>query len=120
MNVSIVGSCYVGTTVAACFVDYGHEVTNIDIEEDIVAATNEDEAPIHEPELNDLVAEYGGDRLKATSDYTAVREMEVTFLALPIPSREDAVSTSTSWKRVCVRSARPSPRKTTHIWSSSS
>jgi len=89
MNVSIVGSGYVGTTVAACFADYGHEVTNIDIDEDIVAAINEGKAPIHEPGLDDLVAEYGGDRLAATSDYAAVRETDVTFLALPTPSRED-------------------------------
>jgi UDPglucose 6-dehydrogenase len=89
MNVSIVGSGYVGTTVAACFADYGHEVTNVDIDEDIVAAINAGEAPIHEPGLDELVAAHGGDRLRATADYAAVRETDVTFLALPTPSREN-------------------------------
>lgn len=89
MNVSIVGSGYVGTTVAACLADDGHEVTNVDVDEEVVAAINEGDAPIHEPGLDDLVAEYGGGRLRATTDYGAVRGTDVTFIALPTPARED-------------------------------
>ncbi|WP_158055600.1 UDP-glucose 6-dehydrogenase AglM [Halorussus halophilus] len=89
MNLSIVGSGYVGTTVAACFADLGHNVTNVDIDESIVARINDGGAPIHEPGLDDLVAEYGGDRLRATTDYDTIRETDVTFLALPTPSRDD-------------------------------
>ena len=89
MKLSIVGSGYVGTTVAACFADLGHSVTNIDIDEDIVEQLNDGQAPIHEPGLDDLVAEHGGTRLTATTDYGAVRETDATFLALPTPSRPD-------------------------------
>ncbi|MFW6003454.1 MAG: UDP-glucose 6-dehydrogenase AglM [Halanaeroarchaeum sp.] len=89
MDVSIVGSGYVGTTVAACFADLGHDVVNVDVDESIVAAINDGEAPIHEPGLDALVAEHAGDGLRATSEYGAVRETDVTFLALPTPSRED-------------------------------
>ncbi|WP_231186434.1 UDP-glucose 6-dehydrogenase AglM [Haladaptatus sp. DYF46] len=89
MELSIVGSGYVGTTVAACFADLGHSVTNIDIDEDIVERLNDGRAPIHEPGLDDLVAEHGGTRLTATTDYDAVRDTDATFLALPTPSRPD-------------------------------
>ena len=89
MNVSIVGSGYVGTTVAACLADDGHEVTNVDVDESVVAAINEGDAPIHEPGLDDLLAEHGGERLHATTDYGAVRDTDLTFLALPTPARED-------------------------------
>jgi UDPglucose 6-dehydrogenase len=89
MNVSIVGSGYVGTTVAACLADAGHEVVNIDIDEDVVQSLNDGNAPIHEPGLDDLVAEHGGERLRATTDYDAIRETDVTFLALPTPSNDD-------------------------------
>ncbi|ODR80568.1 UDP-glucose 6-dehydrogenase [Haladaptatus sp. W1] len=89
MELSIVGSGYVGTTVAACFADLGHSVTNIDIDEDIVEQLNDGQAPIHEPGLDELVAEHGGNRLTATTDYDAVRETDATFLALPTPSRAD-------------------------------
>ncbi|MFC7076953.1 UDP-glucose 6-dehydrogenase AglM [Haloarcula halophila] len=89
MHVSIVGSGYVGTTVAACLADFGHEVTNVDIDEGIVAAINDGESPIHEPGLDELVAEHGGDRLQATTDYGVVPETDLTMLALPTPSNED-------------------------------
>ena len=48
MDVSIVGSGYVGTTIAACLADVSHQVTNIDIDEDIVESLNAGESPIHE------------------------------------------------------------------------
>ncbi|MDH5021376.1 UDP-glucose 6-dehydrogenase AglM [Halobacterium rubrum] len=89
MRVSIVGSGYVGTTIAACFADLGHEVVNVDVDEDVVATINDGEAPIHEPGLEERIAEHAGGRLRATTDYDAVRETDVTFLALPTPSRED-------------------------------
>ncbi len=91
MNIAVVGSGYVGTTVAACFADLGHDVVAIDIDEDIVSRLNAGEAPIHEPGLDELVAEHAGEggRLRATTDYGAIRDCEATFLALPTPSRED-------------------------------
>jgi UDPglucose 6-dehydrogenase len=89
MNVSIVGSGYVGTTVAACLADLGHDVRTIDIDSERVDAINAGEAPIEEPELGDLVAAHGGSRLRATTDYDAVRATDVTFLALPTPANED-------------------------------
>jgi len=89
VNVSIVGSGYVGTTIAACFADLGHDVVNVDIDEDVVEAINDGRAPIHEPGLEERIAAQAGDGLHATTDYGAVRETDVTFLALPTPSRED-------------------------------
>jgi len=89
MHVSIVGSGYVGTTVAACLADLGHDVTNVDIDEDIVASINDGESPIHEPGLDELIDEHAGERLQATTDYDAIQETDVTFLALPTPSEED-------------------------------
>jgi UDPglucose 6-dehydrogenase len=89
MNVSIVGSGYVGTTVAACLADLGHEVTAIDIDRGIVESINAGETPIHEPGLAELVETHAGDRLRATTDHAALRDTDITFLALQTPSCED-------------------------------
>jgi len=89
MRISIVGSGYVGTTIAACFAAVGHDVVNVDIDEGIVASLNDGQPPIHEPGLDELVAEHAGDGLRATTDYAAVGETDVTFLALPTPAEED-------------------------------
>lgn len=89
MRVSIVGSGYVGTTIAACFAEFGHQVTNVDVDEDVVATINAGDTPIHEPYLDDLLAKHGGDRLTATTDYADLLDTDVTFLALPTPANED-------------------------------
>jgi UDPglucose 6-dehydrogenase len=93
MRISIVGSGYVGTTVAACFADLGHDVINIDIDESIVETINAGEAPIHEDGLPELIAAHAGPdgtgRLRATTDYAAVLDTDVTFLCLPTPQNDD-------------------------------
>ncbi|WP_439026693.1 UDP-glucose 6-dehydrogenase AglM [Haloarchaeobius sp. DT45] len=89
MNVSIIGSGYVGTTAAACLADFGHDVVNVDIDEDIVASINAGESPVHEPGLDELIAAHAGDRLRATTDYEEVLQTDVTFVAVGTPSRED-------------------------------
>jgi UDPglucose 6-dehydrogenase len=89
MDVSVIGSGYVGTTLAACLADLGHDVVAVDIDEDIVARLNEGEAPIHEPGLQPLLDAYTGSRLHATTDYDAVPETDLTFVTVQTPSRED-------------------------------
>ena len=94
MDVSIVGSGYVGTTVAACLADMGHQVYNIDIDETVVEQINNGESPIHEPGLDALVSAYSGSGLQATTDYETIRETEVTMLALPTPNKDDGIDLS--------------------------
>ena len=93
MRVSIIGSGYVGTTVAACFADLGHEVINVDIDAAIVDTINAGTAPIHEAGLPERVAEHAGPdgtgRLEATTEYDAILHTDVTFLCLPTPQTDD-------------------------------
>jgi UDPglucose 6-dehydrogenase len=93
MRISIVGSGYVGTTVAACFADLGHDVVNIDIDESVVETITAGDAPIHEEGLPDLIATHAGPdgtgRLRATTDYAAALDTDVTFLCLPTPQNDD-------------------------------
>ena len=92
-RLSVIGSGYVGTTIAACFADLGHDVVNVDVDQEIVDAINDGTAPIHEDGLADLVANHAGpdgtDRLTATMDYEAVLDTDVTFLCLPTPQNDD-------------------------------
>ena len=93
MDVTVVGSGYVGTTLAACLADAGHDVTAVDIDPEVVAAINDGHAAIHEPGLDDLLAAHAGDdgtgRLRATTEYDGVPDADVTFLAIGTPSRDD-------------------------------
>jgi len=89
MDVTIVGSGYVGTTVAACLATWDHDVTAVDVDPDVVAAIEAGETPIHEPGLASRVGDTAGESLRATSDYDVVRTGDVTMLALPTPVDED-------------------------------
>ncbi|MFA9428400.1 UDP-glucose 6-dehydrogenase AglM [Natronorubrum sp. A-ect3] len=89
MHITVIGSGYVGTTIAACFADLGHDVTAIDIDEEIVETLNDGQSPISEPGLDDLLETHAGNRLEATTSYDAVPESDVTFLAIGTPSNDD-------------------------------
>jgi UDPglucose 6-dehydrogenase len=91
MKIGIVGSGYVGTTIAACFADLGHEVMNVDVDESVVTALNDGTAPVDEPGLGDLLGRYAGEALYATTDYEDLVDFapDAVFLALPTPANED-------------------------------
>ena len=88
MKASVVGSGYVGTTLAACLADLDHDVVAVDIDEETVARLNAGETPLHEPGLDPLVSAYAGGRLEATTGHTAVADTDLTFLAVETPARE--------------------------------
>lgn len=85
----MVGSGYVGTTVAACLAELGHDVVNVDVDEDVVDPLNQGESPVHEPGLDEMVAEHGGSSVRATTDYGEVADTDVTLVCLPTPSDEE-------------------------------
>ncbi|WP_252699682.1 UDP-glucose 6-dehydrogenase AglM [Natronosalvus vescus] len=89
MHITVIGSGYVGTTMAACFADLGHQVTAIDIDEAIVEAINDGTAPIDEPGLDDLLETHTQHSLEATTSYDPIPDSDVTFLAIGTPSNPD-------------------------------
>ncbi|WP_049935953.1 UDP-glucose 6-dehydrogenase AglM [Haloplanus natans] len=91
MKIGIVGSGYVGTTIAACFADLGHEVMNVDVDDAVVTALNDGQAPVSEPGLDDRLGRYAGETLFATTEYADLVDFapDAVFLALPTPATED-------------------------------
>ena len=89
MHVSVVGSGYVGTTVAACLADLGHDVVSVHIDQDVVDAINDGHAPLHEPGVDERIQRTIGDRLRATTSYDTLPETDLTILAIGTPSNPD-------------------------------
>jgi UDPglucose 6-dehydrogenase len=91
MNVTVIGSGYVGLVVGACLAETGNSVICADIDADKVARLNRGEVPIYEPGLDRLLGrnlEEG--RLEFTTDVdAAVRHGEVVFVAVGTPPGED-------------------------------
>ena len=93
MNVSVVGSGYVGLVTATCLADRGHRVTCVDIDAGKVARINDADAPIHEPGLDELLDRNVQEgRLRATTDLRrAVHDSELSMIAVGTPYVGDSI-----------------------------
>ncbi len=91
MNITIIGTGYVGLVTGTCFAETGNDVMCLDIDTVKINNLQNGIIPIFEPGL-DLLFERNSkeQRLKFTTDLpTAVAHAEIIFLALPTPSGED-------------------------------
>lgn len=97
MNLSVVGTGYVGLVAGACFADGGHRVICVDCDERKVRRLCDGEIPIYEPGLGEIVARnIRSGRLAFTTDLaTAVQKSRVVFIAVGTPQKADgSVDTS--------------------------
>jgi UDPglucose 6-dehydrogenase len=91
MNISIIGSGYVGLVTGACFAELGNKVICMDNDAAKVAGLKAGIMPIYEPGLEALVKNnVKKKRLKFSSSIKeAVRDSEVIFIAVSTPSLEN-------------------------------
>ncbi len=91
MNVSIVGTGYVGLVTGTCFAEFGVNVTCVDKDVEKIEALKEGRIPIYEPGLEEMVARNVAEgRLHFTTDLAAaVQGTLVIFLAVGTPPRGD-------------------------------
>ena len=91
MNVSIIGTGYVGLVTAACLSDMGHHVTCIDIDKKKINTLKKAAIPFYEPGLKEIVKRnYTSGNLKFSSSYKqACSESEIFFICVDTPDRGD-------------------------------
>lgn len=91
MNISVVGTGYVGLVVGACLAETGNDVICADVDEKKIDALKRSELPIYEPGLDAYVERnQKAGRLTFTTDVTwAIGEADVVFIAVGTPPDED-------------------------------
>jgi len=89
MRIAMIGTGYVGLVSGACFADFGHHVTCVDMDATKIAALQRNEIPIYEPGLDRLVETNARQaRLDFTTDLKrSVIEADAVFIAVGTPSR---------------------------------
>lgn len=88
MNITMIGTGYVGLVTGTCFAEFGHHVTCIDKDADKINKLLAGIIPIYEPGLDSLVAKNvkEGRLTFTTSLPEAVADAEAVFLAVGTPS----------------------------------
>ncbi|MFN3237103.1 MAG: UDP-glucose dehydrogenase family protein [Pseudomonadales bacterium] len=91
MNITIVGTGYVGLVTGTCFAEMGNQVTCIDIDEAKLAQLEKGIIPIHEPGLDAMISRnVAAGRLKFESNLTlCIDSSELVFIAVGTPPSED-------------------------------
>src|SRR5258708_12743073 len=91
MDISIVGSGYVGLVTGACFADVGHHVICVDNDSEKVKQLKAGEIPIYEPGLEEIIhRNVSAQRLHFTGNIQeAVERSQIIFIAVPTPPLPD-------------------------------
>ncbi|HKX39418.1 MAG TPA: UDP-glucose/GDP-mannose dehydrogenase family protein [Burkholderiales bacterium] len=91
MNVTVIGTGYVGLVTGACLADAGNTVFCLDLDQEKIKALNEGRIPIFEPGLEPIVQRNrAAGRLKFSTDVAAsVAHGELQLIAVGTPPGED-------------------------------
>jgi UDPglucose 6-dehydrogenase len=100
MHLAIVGAGYVGLVTAACLAHIGHDVTCLDVDPVRIERLHAGDLPVHEPGLDDLVAEgLGNGRLRFADDYAAITGAELVIVCV------GTLDAAEEWNGAIVRAA---------------
>jgi UDPglucose 6-dehydrogenase len=91
MNITVIGTGYVGLVSGTCLAEVGNHVVCVDIDQSKIDMLNNGEIPIYEPGLEDLVKKnVDAGRLSFSSDIKAgVDYGSILFIAVGTPPDED-------------------------------
>ena len=91
MNITIIGSGYVGLVSGTCFAEMGNKVTCVDIDPVKIEKLNKGIVPIFEPGLETLILKnVKNNNLLFTTDLSeALQNSEIAFIAVGTPMGDD-------------------------------
>ena len=89
MNITMVGTGYVGLVSGTCFSEFGFNVCCVDKDPEKISNLNKDIVPIYEPGLENLIKKNkSAGRLTFSNDIDGnIKKSDIVFIAVGTPSR---------------------------------
>ncbi|HWR65317.1 MAG TPA: nucleotide sugar dehydrogenase [Bellilinea sp.] len=87
-KVAVVGMGYVGLPLAVVFTEAGFDVTGIDLDSRKVEVLNRGESYILDVSTAQVAEFVKQGKLKATADYSVIRDMDAVSICVPTPLRQ--------------------------------
>jgi UDPglucose 6-dehydrogenase len=92
MDISIIGTGYIGSVTGACFAEMGHRIIFVGRDAQKLEVIQSGKSPIFEPGLDQLLLKNTG-RISTTTDIAdAVKKTDVTFICVGTPPQKDGSS----------------------------
>lgn len=94
MNITMIGTGYVGLVTGTCFAESGNDVVCLDVDQSKIRRLRNGELPIYEPGLEELVQRNAASgRLTFTSDYAeAVSYAKCVFICVGTPQEDNGAA----------------------------
>ena len=94
MNITVIGSGYVGLVSGTCFAEMGNTVTCVDIDPDKIEKLKQGDIPIFEPGLEVMVLKNVKDNnlFFTTELEKALQNAEIAFIAVGTPTGADGAA----------------------------
>lgn len=91
MNITVIGTGYVGLVTGACFSKMGNKVFCVDVDESKIEGLKNGILPIFEPNLGTLIksGQEKGDLIFTTQIKEALDESDIIFIVVGTPMTED-------------------------------
>lgn len=92
MNISIIGTGYVGSVTGICLAEMGHHIIFIGRNQKKLDLIKSGKSPIFEPQLDQLLKK-NREKITTTTDLSnAVRKTDLTFICVGTPPKKDGSS----------------------------
>ena len=103
MNITIIGTGYVGLVTGLCFASVGHDVVCLDNDKKKVKLLNAGKPTIYENNVSEyLKKNLNRKQIQFTDSYTkAINHTNIIFIAVDTPPKKSGESDLTSLKKVC-------------------
>ena len=89
MKIAVAGTGYVGLVTAVCMAEKGHQVTCVDIDENIINKLKKGTSPIYEQDIEKFM-KTNAERLIYTTEYqSAYKDAEIIFIGVGTPEKKD-------------------------------